>query len=212
MRAREYMVAPGVSLYMRKAVQHLKSADAVLARIIDSVGPCRMQYMEPDFGTLARSIVYQQLSGKVAAVIFGRVAAITGEPLRPAAILRLTPEQLRSAGLSKQKTDYLRDLAARSRAIGFGRLSSLPDQEVIERLTQVKGVGVWTAHMFLMFALRRPDVLPVGDLGIRSAIRKAYGFPEMPSAKQIEQIAEPWHPWCTVASWYLWRSLENAAP
>jgi DNA-3-methyladenine glycosylase II len=193
---------------MRKAVLHLRQSDPVMARIIESVGPCRIQYREPDFGSLVRSIVYQQLSGRVASVIFARLTAAAGSPLRPSAILRLTPEEMRAVGLSKQKASYIRDLAVRARGIGFNRLPELPDHEVIARLTAVKGVGVWTAQMFLMFCLRRPDVLPTGDLGVRMAIRKFYGMSELPSPRAIEDIGARWRPWCSVASWYLWRSLE----
>lgn len=179
-----------------------------MAQIIDAVGPYRMSYNEPVFGSLVRSIVYQQLSGKVAAVIFARLEAAAGVPIRPAGILKLTPEQLRAVGLSKQKSLYISDLAAKARSIQFARLPMLSDEQVIERLTQVKGVGVWTAHMFLMFSLRRPDVLPVGDLGIRMAIRRAWQLEELPTPRQVEEIGAAWRPWCSVASWYLWRSLE----
>jgi DNA-3-methyladenine glycosylase II len=199
---------PGALLSMRKALQHLRSADDRLAGVIDAVGPCRIQYNEPEFGSLVRSIVYQQLSGRVASVIFGRLTAATGLPLRPAAILRLTPEELRAVGLSKQKAAYITDLAARARSIQFSRLPALRDEEVIERLTTVKGIGVWTAQMFLLFSLQRPDVLPTGDLGIRMAIRRLWELEELPTPRQVEEIGAPWHPWCSVASWYLWRSLE----
>ena len=193
---------------MKKALAHLQAADPQMAQVIDAVGPYRITYSEPCFGSLVRSIVYQQLSGKVASVIHGRFVALTGEPVRPARILKLTPEQMRAAGLSAQKASYIRDLAEKARKVGFARLPELSDEEVIQRLTAVKGVGVWTAHMFLIFSLRRPDILPVGDLGVRMAIRNVYGLPDLPSPQQMEAIAEPWHPWCSVASWYLWRSLE----
>jgi DNA-3-methyladenine glycosylase II len=179
-----------------------------MAGIVKAVGPCRITYTEPIFGSLVRAIVFQQLSGRVASVIYGRLLALSGEPVRPSAILRLTPEQMRSAGLSQQKAAYIRDLATKARSIGFSRLPGLADEEVIARLTTVKGVGVWTAHMFLIFSLRRPDVLPVGDLGVRMAVKKLYGLEDLPSPKEMEAIAEPWHPWCSAASWYLWRSLE----
>jgi DNA-3-methyladenine glycosylase II len=167
-----------------------------------------MKYVPPEFGSLVRSIVYQQLSGRVAAVIFGRLVAATGDPVRPRAILSLTDEQMRQVGMSKQKAAYVRDLAARASEIGFRRLSHLSDDEVIERLTAVKGVGVWTAQMFLMFGLRRKDVLPVLDLGIRTAVQRAYGFEALPAPKEVERIGALWRPYCSVASWYLWRSLE----
>ena len=199
---------------MRKAILHLKKADPVLASMISRVGAYRIQYRDPNFETLVRSIVYQQLSGKVAAVIFGRLAAaVPGGKLTPAAILKLTPARMRKCGLSKQKTAYIRDLARKTTrgALDFEALGGMPDQAVIEHLIQVKGIGVWTAHMFLMFALERPNVLPTGDLGIRMAIRKAYALEDLPHPKQIEELAATWHPYCSVASWYLWRSLDGNA-
>ena len=199
---------------MRKAIQHLKKSDPVLARVIGRVGAYKIQYRDPSFETLVRSIVYQQLSGKVAKVIFDRlVDAVPGKKITPAGILKLTPARMRKCGLSKQKTAYIRDLAKKTArgAVKFEGLAVLSDEAVIESLTQVKGIGVWTAHMFLMFALQRHDVLPTGDLGIRTAIRKVYGLDDLPHPKQIEEIAIAWRPYCSVASWYLWRSLEGSA-
>lgn len=199
---------------MRKAIRHLQAADPVMAGIIRQVGPYRIEFRDPVFETLVRSIVYQQLSGRVASVIFGRLlAAVPGGLLTPENILALRPEKMRKLGLSKQKTAYIRDLARHTRAgtVDFAGLAGLPDAEVIEHLTKVKGVGVWTAHMFLIFALRRANVLPSGDLGVRSAIRKAYGFEELPKPAEIEALGERWHPYCTVAAWYLWRRLEPNA-
>jgi DNA-3-methyladenine glycosylase II len=185
----------------------------VLARIIDTVGEYAMSFREPEFETLVRSIVYQQLSGRVAAVILSRLIRAAGGRLTPETILRLRPVRMRALGLSTQKTAYIRDLARQTRDghIVFSQLPALPDQEVIEVLTQVKGIGVWTAHMFLMFALRREDILPTGDLGIRSAMRKAYGLEALPAPDEMERLAQNWRPYCTVASWYLWRSLEGVA-
>lgn len=171
-----------------------------------------MTYTEPEFGSLVRSIVYQQLSGRVASVIYARLLAVAGDPVRPSAILRLTPEQMRAAGLSRQKAASILDLAAKARSIQFTRLPGLPDDEVTARLITVRGVGVWTAQMFLMFSLRRPDVLPVADLGVRMAIQRAWGLAELPTARQVEEIGAAWRPWCSVASWYLWRSLELPPP
>jgi DNA-3-methyladenine glycosylase II len=127
--------------------------------------------------------------------------------------LKLRPERMRRLGLSTAKTSYIRDLArqTRDRVLVFEELPALTDQEVIERLTQVRGIGVWTAQMFLMFSLERADVLPTGDLGIRNAIRNAYGLAEAPKPAEIERLGEKWRPYCTVASWYLWRSLEGDA-
>jgi DNA-3-methyladenine glycosylase II len=199
---------------MKKAIAHLRQSDPVLAGIIERVGPYKMQYREPEFCTLARSIVYQQLSGKAAGTIFGRLEqACARKGVTPAGILGLTDEELRSLGLSMGKLAYLKDLAVKTKGkhIRFDHLHELPDEEVIEHLTSVKGVGVWTAQMFLMFALRRPDVLPVADLGIRNAIERAYGLEESPKPQQMEEIAKPWRPYASIACWYLWRSLENVA-
>jgi len=161
---------------MRKAVNHLKKRDPIMRAVIERVGPCRMEFGPPEFHSLAESIVYQQLNGKAAATIFERFAALGGDPLTPAGILKLTNEQLRSVGLSKQKSAYLKDLAEKTSSglLDFARLPEQSDDEVIAHLTQVKGIGVWTAHMFLMFTLKRENVLPTGDYGIRMAIFKHY--------------------------------------
>ena len=198
---------------MKQAIYHLKKSDPVLAAIIDRVGDYGIEFRDPDFATLVKSIVYQQLSGRVASVIFGRLVRATGNPLTPASVLKLRPARMRSLGLSTQKTKYIRDLArhARDGRVLFEELPQLSDQEIIDRLTRVKGVGTWTVHMFLIFALRRLDILPTGDLGIRNAIRKAYGLKELPLAAEMEELAARWRPYCTVASWYLWRSLEPNA-
>ena len=198
---------------MLEAISHLRRTDPVLGGIIDQVGAYRIEFRDPDFETLVKSIVYQQLSGRVANVIFGRLLHAAGGKLTPGNILKLRPARMRAQGLSTQKTAYIRDLARHTRDghVVFEELDGLADEEVIERLTTVKGIGVWTAHMFLIFALRRPNVLPTGDLGIRAAIRKAYGLSDLPKPAEIENLAERWHPYCTVASWYLWRSLEPNA-
>jgi DNA-3-methyladenine glycosylase II len=198
---------------MRKAILHLKKSDPVMRAIIDRVGAYKIQH-RPSFETLVRSIVYQQLSGKVASVILGRlIALLPGGVVTPDAILKLTPARMRKAGLSKQKTAYIRDLARKTNKghVKFEALPDLTDLEVIEHLTQVKGIGVWTAHMFLIFALRRPDVLATGDLGVRIAIQKAYELAELPLPKQVEELAAPWRPYSSVAVWYLWRSLDSTA-
>jgi DNA-3-methyladenine glycosylase II len=197
---------------MRKAINHLKKADPVMAAIISKAGPYRMQYREPVFQTLVRSIVYQQLSGKAALTIFNRLAAAAKvDPITPEAILKLRPQKMRTVGLSKQKIVYIRELARLTRDgdIRFERLPDMEDAAIIETLTRVKGVGVWTVQMFLMFALQRPNVLPVGDLGVRAAMKKAYGLAELPKPEEMERIAAAWHPYRSIASWYLWRSLEN---
>ncbi len=197
---------------MRKALQHLIESDPVMAAIVERVGPYAIEYRDPEFGTLVRSIIYQQLNGKVALVILNRLlAAVPGGVLTPESVLALSPDEMRALGVSPQKTAYIRDLAERTAAglIDFTKLPAQANDEVIAELTQVKGVGVWTAHMFLIFALRRPDVLPVGDLGIRSAMKKAYRLRDLPKPARMEKIARPWRPYASVASWYLWRSLDN---
>jgi DNA-3-methyladenine glycosylase II len=215
---------------MRKAINHLKQSDVVMRAIIESVGPCRMEFSPPEFHSLAETIVYQQLNGKAAVTIFNRFAALAGEPLTPEGILKLTDQQLRSAGLSKQKSGYLRDLAAKTAAgfLDFARLPTQSDDEVIAHLTQVKGIGVWTAHMFLIFSLERENVLPTGDYGVRMAMYKHYLDRQrgktakrstaakkgrkrkikLPSPGQMEKIAKSWEPHRSVACWYLWRSLD----
>jgi len=199
---------------MGDAIRHLKLNDGVMGGIIERVGPCRIQFLEPCFDTLVRSIVFQQLSGKVARVIYHRLAeAAANGQLTPEAILGLRPEKMRRLGLSAQKTAYIRDLASKTRRgkIVFEALPELDDEDVIRCLTAVKGIGVWTAHMFLIFALRRPDVLPTGDLGIKVAIRKAYSLAELPKPAEVKTLGERWRPYCSTASWYLWRSLEGEA-
>src|ERR1700685_3404132 len=218
---------------MRKALTHLKKSDPILRAIIKRIGPCRMRIRPPEFHSLAESIVYQQLNGKAAIVIFKRFTALAGEPLTPEGILKLSDEQMRSAGLSKQKSAYLKDLAAKTAAgqLDFVRLPDLPDHEVIEHLTQVKGIGVWTAQMFLMFTLNRENVLPTGDFGVRMAMYKHYLEVQrkklakkstaaknnskrkikLPTPEQMEKIAKSWEPYRSVACWYLWRSLDTKA-
>jgi DNA-3-methyladenine glycosylase II len=195
---------------MRKALNHLKKCDPILRGIIERVGPCRMEYGPPEFCSLAEAIVYQQLNGKAAVTIFNRFAQLAGEPLTPEGILKLSDAQLRSVGLSKQKSSYLKDLAAKtaSGALDFSRLHELSDEEVIKHLTQVKGIGVWTAHMFLIFSLRRPNVLPTGDYGVQVAVKKHYKKRKLPKPGDMEKIARAWEPYRSVACWYMWRSLD----
>jgi DNA-3-methyladenine glycosylase II len=214
---------------MRKALTHLKKSDPVMRGLIERVGPYRMTYREPTFHSLARAIAYQQLNGKAAETIFGRFSALAGDPLTPEGILKLTPEQMRAAGLSKQKSSYLVDMAERASRgeLDFLRVPNMSDDEVIEHLSQVKGVGVWTAHMFLMFTLRRPNVLPTGDFGIRMAMFRHYLDKnpakssnskkrkrniKLPTPLQMEKIARCWEPYRSVACWYLWRSLDVTTP
>ena len=195
---------------MRKATNYLKKADPSIRIAIVERESCRMEFGPPEFHSLAEAIVYQQLNGKAAVTIFKRFAALAGEPVKPEGILKLTDAQLRSVGLSKQKSSYLKDMAARASRgeLNFSRLPEMTDDEVIKHLTQVKGVGVWTAQMFLMFTLKRPNVLPTGDYGIQMAIRKHYKKRKMPKPELMTKIAKSWEPYRSVACWYLWRSLD----
>jgi DNA-3-methyladenine glycosylase II len=195
---------------MRKAMNHLKKSDPVLRAIIERVGPCRMEFGPAEFCSLAEAIVYQQLNGKAAVTIWKRFAALAGEPVTPEGILKLSDEQLRAVGLSKQKSAYLKDLAAKTAAglLDFSKLPDMPDEDVIQHLTQVKGIGVWTAHMFLIFSLRRPNVLPTGDYGVQVAVKKHYKKRKLPKPKDMEKIARVWEPYRSIACWYMWRSLD----
>ncbi len=164
------------------------------------------------YGALVRTIVGQQLSTKAARTIYNRVTALFGDrPPTPEEILAADEEALRAAGLSRPKISYLRDLASRviDGELDLGALHDLPDEEVVRRITGVKGLGRWSADMFLIFHLARPDVLPVGDLGIRRAVERAYGLPDLPDADTLHAIAAPWSPERTLACLYLWESLDN---
>ena len=199
---------------MLHAIAHLTRNDQVLGALIERVGPYSIEYREPTFDTLVRSIVFQQISGAAGRTVIGRLQARMPQGrITPEGVLRLRVTTLRKCGLSGQKTEYIRDLArhARTGALAFDALASAPDEEVINALTRVRGIGIWTAQMFLMFALARPDILPTGDLGIRKAMQLSYQLPELPNPAQMEQLAKPWRPYCSVACWYLWRSLDGIA-
>ena len=212
---------------LKRAVEHLKASDPVLREIIERVGPPKIPQREATFANVARSIAFQQLNGKAATTIFERLLkecltsngsgskeapTIAGDwsALTPDAILSLTDAQMRAIGFSRAKASYLRDLAAKTRSglLNFAELPTMSDENVIEHLTQVKGIGVWSAQMFLMFALRRPDVMPTLDFGINNAIKRAYRKRKLPKPKQVLKIAEAWRPYRTAACWYLWRSMD----
>lgn len=201
-------------LIMEEAVRHLRRRDPILKKVIKHVGDCSISSYPPTFHALVRTITYQQLHGRAAATIFGRLEALCGvRTLKPEAILALSTEQMRAVGLSGQKTAYIRDLAEKTAAkqVEFRRLPKLSDEEVIAQLTQVKGIGVWTAQMFLMFALERPDVFPVLDLGVRNGIQRAYGIPKDAKYPDYESVAEPWRPYRSLGSWLMWRVAEAPA-
>lgn len=198
------------------AVAALRAADPVLAAVIDEVGADlgdpRAGRPDDHYGALVRSIVGQQLSTGAARAIYTRLTdRFDGRTPTPAEVLEDDPEELRTAaGLSHAKVAYLRSLAEHviDGSLELERLDQLPDDEVIAELVAVRGIGLWSAQMFLMFHLQRPDVLPVGDLGIRRAFMLRYGLPELPGPAEMERIAEPWRPHRTLASRFLWRSLE----
>lgn len=197
------------------AIAHLRNADPRLVPLIEKVGPFALKLHDTTpFESLASAIVYQQLSGKAAATIYGRVVAACGGRVTPQTVLACADSDLRGAGLSFQKIRYIRDLATRADdgSLPLDSLARLPDDEVIEVLTVVKGIGVWTAQMYLMFGLGRPDVLPVADLGIQKGMQQLYRMRAMPDAARMIKVANPWRPFRTAACWYLWRSLELGEP
>ena len=205
----------GLGYDPRLACRYLREADPVLGEVMARVGACTLR-PEPTqslFAALARAIVYQQLSGRAAATLLGRVHAIYAprRSITPGDVVATPPERLRAAGLSTAKTAALRDLAARTldgTVPSMAAARRMDDEAAILALTTVRGVGRWTAEMFLMFRLGRPDVLPVDDYGIRKAVQRAYRLRALPKKDRLRRIAESWRPYRTVACWYLWRSLD----
>lgn len=203
-----------------RAVAHLRRADPVMARVIEAVGPPRLRQPEASpFQALARSILFQQLSGRAASAILERFVALFAEEStdafpEPERVLAADESFLRSAGVSRAKAAAIHDLAARfaSGDLSPDRFDEWDDEEIIAHLTRVRGVGRWTAQMFLMFQLRHPDVLPVADAGLNRAMSRLYGLPMPPAPADIERTGAPWRPWATVACWYLWRSEDVVLP
>ena len=200
----------------RRAVAHLRKTDERIARVIEHVGTCRFipRAEGTHFDALIRAIVYQQLSGKAASTILARVLAIFDNRYPSAAELLAVPEeQLRAAGLSRQKLGYMRDLARHvaDGTLPIDQMDSLDDAQIIEALTAVKGIGRWSAQMFLMFRLGRPNVLPDQDLGIRKGLQRAYRMRALPPPKKVQTIGARWSPYATYACWYLWRLLDGDA-
>ena len=197
------------------AVKHLAQADPVLAKLMRRAGPFALQtrHLHNPFEALARNIVFQQLHGTAAEAIHARLVGLFGgRRLRPRDVLDAPEEALRGVGLSGAKTAALKDLAAKTldgTVPALARLKRMEDEEIVARLTQVRGIGRWTVEMLLMFRLGRPDVLPVGDFAVRKGFMVAYGLGEMPKPKALELHAEAWRPYRSVASWYMWRALEH---
>ena len=202
---------PPSAAEIKRGVRHLRQSDPILREVIRRAGPYAMKLKRDRFQALVYSILAQQISGKAAAAMRKKLEDLAGpEGLTPRRISALSFEELRGAGLSRQKASYILDLAQRvhTGTLTLDRLASCSDDTVIESLIEVKGIGVWTAHMFLIFSLGRLDVLPHGDYGVRSAIQKLYGLEDLPDRETCHRIAEPWRPYASIASWYCWRSLE----
>ncbi|MBX3423514.1 MAG: DNA-3-methyladenine glycosylase 2 family protein [Pirellulaceae bacterium] len=211
---------PFVAQQIRAARLHLQKSDPVMKRLLKVHGPFAARARSDRFASLVDSIVSQQISTSAARTIRSRLsdavsqraqqAKLTSPGMSAAALLLLNVDQLRQVGVSRQKANYLLDLADKvhSGAVDLQRISRLEDDQVIEQLIQVKGIGRWTAQMFLIFSLGRIDILPVDDLGVRSAVKNQYELNELPTANELEKIARPWRPYATVACWYLWRSLD----
>jgi DNA-3-methyladenine glycosylase II len=192
-------------------VRHLRRVDPQLRAIIDRVGPCRLEPRPDRFGTLVRAIIGQQISSKAAASIHRRLVEIGGEPHRPDRLIGLGEAALRGVGLSGVKARYVLNLAE---AVASGAVplddfdDSWSDAEIIESLVSVKGIGVWTAEMFLIFALNRPDILPASDLGVRVGLRDRHGLADLPRPSECHALAEPWRPYRSIAIWYLWKNSD----
>lgn len=197
-----------------KARRHLMRRDPKLAALVKAIGPCGLAAAHDmdRFGLLVRSIVSQQLSAKAAMTIHGRVlAALGGKQATPAAMLAIDQQRLRACGLSRAKVASVRDLATKvtDGSLALDALDALDDDAVIEAMTRVRGIGRWSAEMFLIFRLGRPDILPVGDVGVQRAMRAVYGLRKHPSPARMTELARPWRPYRSVACWYLWRSLDG---
>ncbi len=195
---------------IRKARRHLRSVDPVMKKIIDAVGPFTLGLERNRFRMLICSIISQQISGIAAASIFSRLRNLVGPELTAANLAQFSMEELRSVGLSPQKASYVTDLVKKVNdgTVNLRQIGRLSDEQVVEQLVQVKGIGRWTAQMFLIFSLGRLDVFPHDDLGVRSAIRDNYGLNDLPDKETAIKIAEPWRPYSSIASWYFWQSLD----
>lgn len=194
------------------AVRHLRRVDPHLRAIIDRIGPCRLEPHPDRFGALVRSIISQQISTKAAQSITARLAAIGGEPHQPVRLIEIGEARLRTIGLSSAKARYVLNLAE---AVASGQVplhefdESWDDHAITQSLTTIKGIGVWTAEMFLIFALNRPDVLPASDLGVRVGLRDRHGLAELPNPRDCPPLAEMWRPYRTIASWYIWKGADT---
>jgi DNA-3-methyladenine glycosylase II len=199
-----------VNAQFQKARRHLSRRDPVLRQIIQTIGPCTLRPSINRFGVLAHSIISQQISNRAAAAIRERLAKSLGpKGITVAGVRRASDDLLRTAGLSTAKIRSFRDLADQihQKSLLLNGIHAFPDEEIIERLLPVRGIGIWTAQMFLIFSLGRPDVLPVTDFGLRKGVQLHYGLTDLPGKAELEQHAEPWRPYRSIATWYFWRSL-----
>jgi len=200
---------------VKRGTEHLRRVDSVLRSIINSIGPVRLEFEGDHFHALVVSIIFQQIAGRAADAIYRRfIALFPNSTPDPETLLRTPDEAIRAVGVSPQKTVYLKDLAGRvvDGRLNFHQLTKLPDEEVIRILDEVRGIGRWTAQMFLIFNLGRTDVLAVDDLGLRKAVREAYKLRTLPTAEKMRKVAKPWHPYCSLATIYLWRSGRTVVP
>ena len=209
--------APAAARSHRAASVELARLDPVMADLVAQHGPCRIApkpRVDDRYMDLASSIVYQQLAGKAAATIWGRVRALTPDGFTPEAVLALSDEELRGAGLSGNKMASVRDLSDRvlRGEVELGRMGRLPDDVVVEQLVKVRGIGPWTAHMFLIFALHRMDVWPIGDYGVRAGYAKAFGHAELPTPVELDALGDAFRPYRSVAAWYCWRAADTKTP
>jgi DNA-3-methyladenine glycosylase II len=200
---------------LRKAEKYLAKNDKVLAPIIRASGPCRIRPHTDHYGELVSSIVGQQLSAKAGAVIWGRVLDLFGGKMpTPKQLIQVDADVVRACGVSYPKISYMKDLAQHviDKRLDLEHISTMPNEQLIEQLMAVKGIGEWSAHMFMIFGLGRLDVLPVGDLGVRKALMNLYGLAELPDPATCVTVANEnkWHPYESVAAWYLWQSLDNS--
>ncbi|MBM4411048.1 MAG: DNA-3-methyladenine glycosylase 2 family protein [Chloroflexi bacterium] len=215
-------MAARVRFSLARAYAHLRSVDPVVAALIDEHGPYRPRPSEGTspadyYNALQRTILFQQLAGPAARSIQRKWFALYSKqdrPPTPKEVLKTTDEQFRASGVSRQKAGYLRDLAAKAidKTLDFNDLETMSDDEIVERITAVKGLGEWSAHMFMMFTLGRPDVLAVGDLGIRNGMKIAYGLPQTPTPKEALTIGAPWAPYRSVGAWYMYRAIDTQDP
>lgn len=203
------------AILVERARRSLRRGDPVLGAVIRRIGACELRRRGDPYRYLVRSVLYQQITGAAGRAIEKRLhAAFGGRVPVPAQLRVAATETLRSAGLSHQKIESIRAIATAfdERTLDGRRLARLPDEAVVDAVTQVRGVGEWTAHMLLMFSLGRPDVLPIGDYGVRKAARDLYGLADLPKPRELEALGEAWRPYRSVATWYLWRSTELATP